>query len=218
MSSMEVKTKKFDEIKPYQRNPQKHEGRSVEALKDSIRLVGFRVPILIDNDNEIVAGHGRYKACRQLEGNLDDRIQELREKGQGDSADSLETINNGEIPFLPVEDLTEKQVKKFRMADNRVQELSEVDEDNRKFELREVEGAPGYNEEDLNDIFDNDPDFTDLDEGDVEEKAEELDEHYEDLTEAKQESQVDVPCPHCGGSIKIDKNEFKRRHLDEDEY
>lgn len=213
---MEIKKKKFDNVKPYSRNPKKHEGRSVEELKKSIRRFGFKNPILLDNDGEIVAGHGRYKACRELEGTLNERIEELYDEGKEDTAESLEVVNKGEILYMSAGNLSEKEIQKFRITHNRTQELSDYDDENLKFELREVEGAPGYSDEELNDLLDTEPDFTDLDDGEVEETAGELDDHYKDLTEDKQDDIVDVPCPHCGGSIKIDREEFKRRHLDED--
>lgn len=60
---MEIKEYGIDEIKPYEKNPRKNED-SVKFVANSIKEFGFKVPIVIDADNVIVAGHTRWKAER----------------------------------------------------------------------------------------------------------------------------------------------------------
>ena len=55
----------ISEIKPYEKNPRKNDN-AVEGVANSIREFGFRNPIIVDSNNEIVAGHTRYKAAIEL--------------------------------------------------------------------------------------------------------------------------------------------------------
>lgn len=104
---MKITDKRLDEIKPYENNPRLNK-EAVKFVKNSIRKFGFKVPIVIDKDNVIVAGHTRYLASKEL---------------------NLETV-----PCVVADDLTEKQIKAFRLADNKTAEKSEWD-----FDLLDVE-------------------------------------------------------------------------------
>lgn len=99
---------------PYANNPRNND-MAVEPLKNSIKEFGFKVPIIIDKDGEIVAGHTRLKAAKELE---------------------LE-----EVPCIIADDLTPEQVKAFRLADNKVGELAEWDFDLLDLELEELENV-----------------------------------------------------------------------------
>ena len=90
----------INDIKEYENNPRFNDN-AVEAVANSIKEFGFKVPIILDNNNVIVAGHTRLKAAKQLE----------YEK----------------VPCLVADDLTEEQVKAFRLTDNKVGELAEWD-------------------------------------------------------------------------------------------
>ena len=61
---MEIIEKKLNEIKPYENNPRKND-KAVEAVANSIAEFGFKIPIVIDKDGVIVAGHTRYKAAKK---------------------------------------------------------------------------------------------------------------------------------------------------------
>lgn len=99
---MQIITKKLADLRPYTRNPRKND-QAVDAVANSIREFGFKVPIVIDKNGEIIAGHTRYKAAKKMK---------------------LE-----EIPCIIADDLTEEQIKAFRLADNKVGELAEWDFD-----------------------------------------------------------------------------------------
>lgn len=60
---------KLTELVPYENNPRQNDG-AVEAVANSIKEFGFRVPIIIDKDNVIVCGHTRYKASKKLKREL----------------------------------------------------------------------------------------------------------------------------------------------------
>ncbi len=95
---MKIVNKKVEELKPYVNNPRFNDD-AVEYVANSIKEFGFKVPIVIDKNNEIVAGHTRYKASLAL--GLD------------------------EVPCIVADDLNEEQVKAFRLADNKVSEKAE---------------------------------------------------------------------------------------------
>ena len=57
---MQIIEKKLSELKPYGKNPRKNDG-AVDAVAASISEFGFKVPIVIDRDGVIVAGHGRWR-------------------------------------------------------------------------------------------------------------------------------------------------------------
>lgn len=94
---MEIVYKKLEELKPYEKNPRKND-EAVEYVANSIKEFGFKVPIVIDKEGIIVAGHTRYKASKKLGLN--------------------------EVPCIVADDLSEEQIKAFRLADNRVSEYS----------------------------------------------------------------------------------------------
>lgn len=97
---MNLLEKKISEIKPYDKNPRKNDG-SVDKVANSIKEFGFKVPIVIDKNNVIVCGHTRYKAAKKL----------------GIKA----------VPCVIADDLTDEQIKAYRLADNKVGEESEWD-------------------------------------------------------------------------------------------
>lgn len=82
---------------PYENNPRKN-ANAVDAVAESINTFGFRVPLVIDRDGVIVAGHTRYKAAKRLRIKL--------------------------VPCIIADDLTPEQIKAFRLIDNRTGELA----------------------------------------------------------------------------------------------
>lgn len=99
---MEMIMKRMDEIHPYDKNPRKND-EAVKYVAESIKQFGFKVPIVIDHDGIIVAGHTRYKAARKLKMDA--------------------------VPCIVADDLTDEQIKAFRLADNKVAEKAEWDFD-----------------------------------------------------------------------------------------
>lgn len=99
---MQIINKKLSEITPYEKNPRRND-EAVEYVAESIKEFGFKVPIVVDKDGIIVAGHTRYKAAKKLK---------LKE-----------------VPCIIADDLTEDQVKAFILADNKVGEIAEWDEE-----------------------------------------------------------------------------------------
>lgn len=108
---MRIENIKIDKLKPYENNPRNNE-KAVEGVAESIRRFGFKVPIVIDKNNVIVCGHTRYKASKLLD---------------------LKTI-----PCIRADDLTDEQIKAFRIADNSVSEVAEWDFERLQVELDEI--------------------------------------------------------------------------------
>lgn len=99
---MQIVEKGIKDIKPYEKNPRKNDS-AVDAVANSISQFGFKVPVVIDKENIIICGHTRYKAAKKL---------------------GLEVV-----PCVIADDLTEEQIKAYRLADNKVSELAEWDID-----------------------------------------------------------------------------------------
>ena len=109
---MELKKIKLEEIKPYKNNPRKNDG-AVDAVVESIKQCSYVAPIIVDENNEILAGHTRYKALKKL--------------------------GYSEVECIVKSGLTEEQKKKYRLLDNKTNELAEWDFDLLTNELEELD-------------------------------------------------------------------------------
>ena len=94
--------KNTDDIIPYKGNPRNNKA-AVDKVAKSIEEFGFNVPIVIDENDIVVTGHTRLLASKKLGLN--------------------------KVPTIVVSDLTNEQVQAFRIADNKVSEFSEWNED-----------------------------------------------------------------------------------------
>lgn len=97
---MKVKEIPIDEITPYANNP-RNNAAAVEPVAASIRDFGFRVPIVLDKNGVIVAGHTRLEAAKRL--------------------------GLSQVPCVVADDLTAEQARAFRIADNKTAELATWD-------------------------------------------------------------------------------------------
>ena len=149
-----------DALKGYKNNPRRIGDNAVEALANSIKEFGFKVPIVIDKDNVIVAGHTRLAAAKKL--------------------------GLKEVPCIVADDLSEQQVKAFRLADNKTAEFSYWD-----FEKLD---------EELDGILDIDMTGLGFEESTNPDELDSLFSPAEKQTEegASQKEPQQVQCPHCG--------------------
>ena len=106
---MQIINKPIGELKPYKNNPRIND-KAVDAVAASIKEFGFKQPCVIDTDNVLICGHTRLKAAQKL--------------------------GLSEIPCILADDLTDDQIKAFRLADNKTAELAEWD-----FSLLDIELA-----------------------------------------------------------------------------
>lgn len=97
-----IEYRKIDELIPYANNPRKND-KAVDAVAESIKEFGFKVPVIVDGHGEVIAGHTRIKAAKKL--------------------------GISEVPCVLADDLTEQQIKAFRLADNKTSELADWDND-----------------------------------------------------------------------------------------
>lgn len=106
---------KIQEIKQYENNAKQHPIEQVQAIANSIKEFGCLVPILLDKNNEIVAGHGRYLAFRDVLNYTEVKEQAITAPGEK------------VIPVQFVTKLTKNQIKAFRIADNKLNAMSGFD-------------------------------------------------------------------------------------------
>ena len=109
---MTVVEKKISEIRPYENNPRINDG-AVDKVAESLKAYGWKQPIVIDVDGVIIAGHTRYKAAQKL--------------------------GMDKVPCLVADDLTEDQVRAYRLADNKVSDYAIWDN---KLLLEELDAIP----------------------------------------------------------------------------
>ena len=122
----------IDDLVPYANNAKIHDKKQIAQLRASLREFGFVTPVLIDFDNNIIAGHGRVESAR---------------------AEGMT-----EVPCVLVSNLTEAQRKAYILADNRLSETSAWDTDALKIELEGLEalqfdtGIIGFDAESVKEI------------------------------------------------------------------
>ena len=167
---MEIIYKSLKDLKPYKNNAKKHSGKQIEMLTNSIKQFGFKSVVLIDRNNTVVAGHGRCLAAKKA--------------------------GLKEIPCVYIDDLTEEQIKAFRLADNKTAE-SEWD-----YDLLDAE---------INDLLESEIDMSEFG-FDIELSDEELEEQIQKEVNFKinEKHLVIVTCTSAAETIKLQK-EFEHR-------
>lgn len=108
---MKVINKKIRSLKPYKNNAKKHPKDQIEKIAESIKEFGFTQPVLIDENNVVVAGHGRILGAKMA--------------------------GLTEVPTVCLNELTEDQIKAYRLIDNKLNE-SDWNFDLIELELREL--------------------------------------------------------------------------------
>ena len=127
MTKVVIEYRNIEDINPYEKNPRKNED-AVRDVAESIRHFGFKVPIIVDKEGVIIAGHTRLKAAKKL--------------------------GMTEVPVIQADDLTEEQAKAFRVADNKVAERSLWDIDILKDELADLDDIfTGFSDDELAELF-----------------------------------------------------------------
>lgn len=96
MQELNIIYKNIKELKPYKKNAKKHSKEQVEQIANSIKEFGFTQPVIIDKNNCVVAGHGRILGAKKA--------------------------GLKQVPTVCLEDLTEEQIKAYRLVDNKLNE------------------------------------------------------------------------------------------------
>ena len=112
MADLKIEYVPLEKLKPYGNNPRLNDTAMV-AVRNSIKEFGFRVPMVIDKNGVIVAGHTRYKAAKSL--------------------------GLKKVPCVVADDLTDEQIKAFRIADNSTGDVAEWDDDLLAIELSDLD-------------------------------------------------------------------------------
>ena len=110
---MNIVYKSLKTLKPYKKNAKKHNKEQVERIANSIKEFGFTQPVIVDKNNCVVAGHGRILGAKKA--------------------------GLKQVPTVMLDDLTEEQIKAYRLVDNKLNE-SEWDKQTLKQELDELYG------------------------------------------------------------------------------
>jgi ParB/RepB/Spo0J family partition protein len=97
-----VEPRRISDLKFNSRNPRRHSPKQIAQIAASIGTFGFLVPVLVDQNNHVIAGHGRIFACQKLGWH--------------------------EVPTIRVDHLTQNQIRAFAIADNRLTENAVWDE------------------------------------------------------------------------------------------
>lgn len=158
MKKIEIKYIPIDDIKPYINNPRLNE-EAIPYVMNSIKEFGFKNPIILDKNNVIVAGHTRLESAKRL--------------------------NMKEVPVIYADDLTEEQIKAFRLADNKVAEKS-------LWNYTKLD-------EELENILDIDMSMFNFE--NIEETN--LDDFFEDNDNKKEKESKLIECPHCHKPIEL---------------
>lgn len=96
MEELNIVYKPIKELKPYKKNAKKHSKEQVEQIANSVKEFGFTQPVIIDKHNNVVAGHGRILGAKKA--------------------------GLKQVPTVCLEDLTEEQIKAYRLVDNKLNE------------------------------------------------------------------------------------------------
>jgi DNA modification methylase len=133
MDKLSVEYRPLVDIQPYEKNPRVNDA-AVDAVAESIRQFGFRQPIVVDEAGVIVCGHTRWKAAQKL--------------------------GLAEVPVHVATDLTPEQIRAYRIADNKTNELATWDMELLPLEVAELRDAGidwsllGFDADDLAKLFD----------------------------------------------------------------
>lgn len=181
---MKINKVKIGTIVPYWRNARVNDG-VIEALKKSIQEYGFNSPIVVDKDMTIINGHARYKALMEL---------------------GYETVE-----VVVKDNLTDEQIRKYRIADNKLSEIATWDNTKLLEELRTFSTL-----DDMSSYFP----YVDLDAlikdsvgqnvkpinyDDIETATENLANQFKESSEKTQKDYIEIKCPYCEQGMHFSK-------------
>lgn len=110
-NKLQIEYRDVNDLIPYKKNPRKNDS-AVNAVSESIKMAGFINPIIVDKNNEIIAGHTRLKAAKKL--------------------------GMKQVPVILENTLTDEQIKAYRIADNATSEFALWNNDLLSIELSEI--------------------------------------------------------------------------------
>ena len=109
---MKIQDKKISELKQYKLNAKKHPQSQIDGIAESIKRFGFNQPVVVDSENTIIVGHGRIEAAKKC--------------------------GIKSVPCVIKDDLTDQEIKAYRIIDNRLNE-TEWDQELLELDLEEID-------------------------------------------------------------------------------
>ena len=176
--------KAISDLKPFEDNPRIHSAEQITAIKRSISEWGFTIPILIDEENMILAGHGRVQAAAELE---------------------METL-----PCLIACGWSDHQKRAYIIADNKIYENGDWDYGAVFMQMKQLADEfdislidSTINLENFSYVPEYSPvlDSSAVTSSDIDKAIKNLDQENDRMHEAK--SLRDVICPNCGEEFQI---------------
>jgi len=178
-------------IQPYKNNARDN-SKAVAKVKESIEKYGFKVPLVVDENYVIIAGHTRYEALKQI---------------------NEETGKYQTIPCNVVS-LTDDLAKEYRIVDNKISDLSDWDTDKLTLELKTFETADEIAESFNSDIADIISEsfgnsIKPVTKEDIQRKEKELNEKYEREVKDIKTKLVVCRCVHCNEPFTVRKEDLE---------
>ena len=185
-----LKKKKVSELIPYDRNPNTHPEAQIEQLANSIRQWGWTMPILIDENGMVIAGHGRLYAAQKL--------------------------GMDEVPCISVSGWTDEQKKAYVIADNKLAEGSQWDDSLYFSELRNLSDAgydltlvgmdSDFSFKDFEPSLEPSANFKNVSEIDLDRASNKIEGQIAGLQSNERRDETEVMCPYCAETFTFTGN------------
>ena len=179
--------KKPIDLLPYGRNSRVHSDEQIEQICNSIKEWGFTAPILIDEDDTVLAGHARLEASKKL---------------------GLETV-----PCMVAKNWTDEQKRAYVIADNKLAENSNWDMGIYFSELKEMNdlgfdlSLVGVDADSMNLSFNPNTEpsynFNDIEQNDMENAQDKINKQISNLSAEDSDNAIELVCPHCSETFKF---------------
>jgi len=182
-----IERRSVADLIPYEKNPKLHPDSQIEQLANSIREWGFTIPVLIDPQGNVIAGHGRLLAAKQ--------------------------VGLTEVPCVVAQGWTEQQRRAYVIADNKLAENGQWDAGLYFSELKAISDS-GFDMEligiDSDFSLDFEPNlnplasFSDVSDDDIKTAESSMSSHMGDLKKDRSSKATEVMCPYCAESFTFD--------------
>ena len=187
-SAEKIEQKQLAQLIPYDRNPKAHPDSQIDKLANSIREWGFTIPILVDEDDMVLAGHGRLFAAQRL--------------------------GMTEVPTIKAVGWSDQQKKAYIIADNKLAEKGEWDTPMLYAELKQISQS-GFDlslmgAEDDFELMDFSPntdptmDFSSISSDDMNRASDGLEQSFSERNVDASIRSQEVICPHCSKSFRFE--------------
>ena len=179
--------KRPSDLLPYERNSRVHSDEQINQICNSIKEWGFTAPILIDENNTVLAGHARLEACKKLELDV--------------------------VPCMVAKDWTDEQKRAYVIADNKLAENSNWDMGMYFSELKEMNdlgfdlSLVGVDADSMNLSFNPSTEpsynFNDIEKNDMNNAQENINRQISNLSAEDSDNAIEVMCPNCAETFKF---------------